>query len=249
MSVDSEAFEVAHTHALTGKAQALVLCEHASNHFPSQYGTLGLDAEARASHIAWDPGALALSHALSQALNAPLVAGGVSRLLYDCNRPPAAPDAIPLRSEIYDIPGNQALTLLSHTDRVDRIYRPFCAAVDAAIATANPAALITMHTFTPVYNGQNRTVEIGVLHDADSRLADAMLTASTDAPFVVRRNQPYGPQDGVTHSLNLHAASRGLLNVMIEVRNDLVATTAGQQAVSAYLNPLIQGALDRAKAP
>ena len=43
-----------------------VVCEHASNHFPPEFGTLGLDATAQSAHIAWDPGALGLARCLSR---------------------------------------------------------------------------------------------------------------------------------------------------------------------------------------
>ena len=110
-------------------------------------------------------------------------------------------------------------------------------------------ALVTMHTFTPVYNGVRRDVEIGVLHDSDARLADAMLAAiGADAPYDTRRNQPYGPEDGVTHSLKIHGVARSIANVMIEVRNDLVATPEGLAQVSAWLNPLVARALEAALA-
>ncbi len=47
--------------------------------------------------------------------------------------------------------------------------------------------------------------------------------------FIVKRNEPYGPQDGVCHTLNLHAEPRGLPYAMLEIRNDLIAEAAGQQ--------------------
>ena len=78
-----------------GPAPVLILCEHASNAFPAEFGTLGLDDDARRSHAAWDPGALDIARRLSDAWAAPLVHSNVSRLIYDCNRPPEAPDAMP----------------------------------------------------------------------------------------------------------------------------------------------------------
>ncbi len=239
------AFEAVRTEGLAGAAGALVLCEHASCEFPARFGTLGLPAEVRRSHIAWDPGALELARSLAGYLGAPLVAGGVSRLLYDCNRPPEAPSAIPERSEAFEVPGNRGLDDRARAERVAAIYRPFCAEVDRVADIARPRALITVHSFTPVYFGRRRMVEIGILHDADSRLADAVLEAAGSAPpYDLRRNAPYGPADGVTHSLKQHGIARGLVNVMIEVRNDLLASPERAGRVSEWLNPLISGALD-----
>ncbi len=225
-------------------APALVLCEHASAAFPARFGTLGLSEEARLSHAAWDPGALELARSLARHLGAPLVAAGVSRLLYDCNRPPDSPGAIREQSEIYAVPGNRDLDARARQARIDQIYRPFVAEVGRVLDRSRARALVTMHTFTPVYEGRRREVEIGVLHDSDSRLADAVLRrAGQGAPHDIRRNEPYGPADGVTHSLKVHGIARGIPNVMIEVRNDLVADAAGLARVSAWLDPLLAAAL------
>lgn len=230
------------TVALSGPAPVLFLCEHASRAFPAALGDLGVDEAVRASHVAWDPGALELAERLARAFGAPLVHGAVSRLYYDCNRPPEAADSIPAKSEMFEIPGNAGLTRAQRDARRDAIYRPFCAAVDIALEKAQPAALVTIHSFTPVYFGRPRTVEIGILHDTDARLADALL-AQDWLGRDVRRNDPYGPADGVTHSLKLHAVSRGLLNVMIELRNDLLATPEGADEIFALLSRNLAAAL------
>ncbi len=227
---------------------ALVLCEHASNHIPPEYHGLGLDAGAAQSHAAWDPGARALSLHIAKALRAPMIAGTVSRLVYDCNRPPEAPSAMPARSEVIDIPGNADLTEAERAARADAIYRPFLDAVGALLdrrrANAIPTALITVHSFTPIYHGAPRSTEIGLLHDTDTALADAMLRCATKLPHrQVDRNQPYGPEDGVTHSLKLHGIARGLPNVMIEVRNDLLQTEDQIAQMSDELMQLLRPAL------
>ena len=231
------------TEAATGPAAVLILCEHASDTIPAEFDDLHLSEEARHSHVAWDPGALPLAQLLKDRLNGALVAGSVSRLLYDCNRPPEAPDAIPSKSEIFDVPGNRDLAPNQREKRVGRIYRPFCDAVDNAIAATSPIAVITVHSFTPVFFGKRRDVEIGILHDADSRLADSVLGHLATCPMKVGRNDPYGPDDGVTHSLKVHAISRGLPNVMIEVRNDLITDAAGVEKVGEILVKALNAAL------
>jgi len=95
--------------------------------------------------------------------------------------------------------------------------------------------LVTVHSFNPVHSGRRRDVEIGVLHDADRRLADRLLAATGEDRFDIRRNAPYGPADGVTHTLKRHALPRGLLNVMLEVRNDLIADATGQERIAGWL--------------
>lgn len=238
-----------------GAGPVVLLCEHASNHIPAHYDGLGLTRAQQVSHVAWDPGARAVSLSLSKALDAPLVASRVSRLVYDCNRPPDSPGAITAQSETTDIPGNRGLTAAQRQERIESVYRPFCAAVDAVLdrrkALDLPTALVTIHSFTPVYFGEQRAVELGILHDTDSRLADAMLAEPVVGPVTgpvsgrdVRRNAPYGPEDGVTHSLQRHGIARGLANVMIELRNDLIRDDTGVARLTDELLRLLTPALN-----
>jgi predicted N-formylglutamate amidohydrolase len=232
-----------------GVSPLLVICEHASRLLPVRFGTLGLSEEALNSHIAWDPGALAVARAISQALDATLVYQRFSRLIYDCNRPPEAAGAMPGKSEVYDIPGNATLSDADKQARTEALYIPFHDAIRALIrdrtARGQETIIVTVHSFTPVYYGKTRAVEIGILHDRDSRLADGMLAAAAGTShYKVERNEPYGPADGVTHTLVLHGLSNGLRNVMIEVRNDLIADQAGQGVVASYLTRLLQQSMD-----
>jgi predicted N-formylglutamate amidohydrolase len=187
-----------------GRGDVVLMCEHASFHIPDEYQRLGLSDLDAHSHAAWDPGALVVAQYLAAELDAPLICGAISRLVYDCNRPPSAVSAMPETSELIQIPGNSGLSAADRADRTAAVYLPFCDAVDATLnpraARGQATVLVTIHSFTPVYFGVQRAVEIGILHDSDSRLADAMLVEAHRLPHrLVQRNEPYGPQDGVTH--------------------------------------------------
>ena len=232
----------------TGKSPVVVVCEHASNFIPSAFNDLGLAVDDLDSHAAWDPGALAIAKGLSERLDAKLIASDVSRLVYDCNRPPSAPDAMPHQSEAIMVPGNTGLTAAQRQDRIDEFYKPFRATLAEAIAATSSPVIVTVHSFTPTYYGQKRAVEIGVLHDTDARLADVMLeTASRFTKALVLRNDPYGPEHGVTHTLKEHALANGHLNVMLEVRNDLIQTTQQQDEMADCIANWLADALVRLK--
>ncbi len=228
-----------------GRSPVVLVCEHASCHIPAEFADLGLAPEARRSHVAWDPGALEVARALSRVLDAPLVASTVSRLVYDCNRPPEAPDSTPARSEVFDIPGNAGLDAAARRRRAALYYEPFRALLHETLSAPGRRTLVTVHSFTPVYMGRRREVELGILHDADSRLADEMLRlAPTHCRMRAWRNAPYGPEDGVTHTLRVHGLSRGIPNVMLEIRNDLIADEASQQKAGQCLAALLAAALE-----
>jgi predicted N-formylglutamate amidohydrolase len=227
-----------------GQSPVVVVCEHASFFIPAVFEDLGLAIDALQSHAVWDPGALGVANGLASCIDATVIASGVSRLVYDCNRPPSSPDAMPHQSEAIRVPGNMNLTTSQRQARTDSYYKPFHTALTRAVAAKPAPVIVTIHSFTPVYHGRNRAVEIGVLHDSDSRLADAMLQIApehTDA--VVLRNAPYGPEHGVTHTLKEHALPNGHLNVMLEIRNDLIQNADQQGEISKRLAKWLSDAL------
>lgn len=230
------------------RGRLVLVCEHASNHIPEAWGDLGLSAAQRVAHIAWDPGALGLARQLAQRLDAVLVHAPVSRLVYDCNRAPDMPGAMPLRSEIHDIPGNAAISAEERAARTAAVYVPFHDGLHALlmdrIARGLDPVVVTIHSFTPVYFGAPRAVEFGVIHDADSALARAILDAARAGTSLASElNQPYSAQDDVTHTLRLQATPYGLPNAMLEIRNDLIATPAAEAAMADRLAPALAAAM------
>lgn len=226
-----------------GTAPICLVCEHASAFIPSNLADLGVAPEHRYSHAAWDIGGLDLAKALSKTLDAPLVGSRISRLVYDCNRPPSAPGAFPERSEVINVPGNVGLDDAARAARVTEVYDPFRTLLKTTLdGFSTPPALVTIHTFTPVWFGQPRDVELGLLHDSDDRLARAMMANRPDG-LDAQLNAPYSVTDGVTHTLREHAIPRGLQNVMIEVRNDLVSDAAGVARFTEILSTMLTKAL------
>ncbi|WP_339759708.1 N-formylglutamate amidohydrolase [uncultured Hoeflea sp.] len=233
-----------------GTSEIVLICEHASKTMPKSLGTMGLDEVKLASHIAWDIGAQRVAEMLSDRLDATLVSQRFSRLAYDCNRPPEADGAYPERSEIYDVPGNVGLSAEDKARRANALYHPFHRAIDtlldARLAAGRDVILVTVHSFTPVYFGTRRDGHLGILHDDDSRLADVMIDASAALELdQVLRNYPYGPEDGVTHTLQRHGLTRQIANVMLEIRNDLISDDAGQTAWAGRIAELLEMSLER----
>jgi len=227
-----------------GAGPFVIVCDHASNLFPQEYDFLGLSPDLRRAHIAWDPGALPVSYGLSTMLDAPLLWPEASRLIVDCNRDPDAPDLILAESEGRPVPGNRELHEGERIRRLASVHVPYHRAIDAALtrraAERRPTAVVAVHSFTPVYLGKSRPWHIGIVFDEDRRLADPMVAAlRTDEAITVGVNQPYSPADRVYYTLTRHARPRGLPAVMIEIRNDLIADEAGQQAWAGRLGAIL----------
>ena len=222
------------TYNSNGAGAFVITCDHASNFIPSEFGGLGLGAADLIRHIAWDPGALGVSRAMSKHLDAPLVCGNVSRLIIDCNRPRDAHDLIAQTSETTIIPGNANLSSDQRGQRISRYYEPFHESVDVAVAKGLSRSIspgvIAVHSFNPVYKGVSRPWEIGIIHDDDDAWALGIVERLTaDKSLTVGVNEPYSPKDRVYYTLERHARSRGLPAVMIEIRNDEIAEIRDQQ--------------------
>ncbi len=235
-----------------GAPGVIVICEHAANALVPPWQEA---AEALlASHAASDIGALGLAQALGPRLaialgGAELVAAPLSRLIYDLNRSPDRPDACPAQSEIHPVPMNRAVDAAERLLRTEQLYIPFHNLVRArlarALALGKRPVVLTIHSFTPVWHGQPRTVEFGVIHDAMAGLAEAIVASAVamEPRLVTELNAPYSAADHVTHSLRLHALPYGLDNAMLEIRNDLIDRPDTQQAMAARLAPVIAQAI------
>lgn len=222
----------------------LVTVEHAGRAVPGSLSDLGLPPGEIDRHIGWDPGALALGSALADRLGAMLLAQPYSRLVIDCNRPRGAPDLVPASSDGTSVPANAGLSDADHARRWDAIHAPF----HAAVAEAAPRArgLLAVHTYDPRRrsDGSVRPWPIGLLwrqaNPLAENLASALAREAMALPLGI--NQPYEIEDASDYTIPVHAESRRLPHVLIEVRNDFLGTETAVAAVAdllvrAHLNP------------
>ena len=219
----------------SGASPFVLICDHASRRIPRALGDLGVAASELSRHIAWDIGALGVASKLSSLLDATLIAQTYSRLVIDCNRPLTSPTSITLRSERTDVPGNRDLSPDDRAARANEIFAPYHARISAELdrrkAAGRPTALISMHSFTPVFTDVARPWHVGMLYHRDARLAHALLELIRgEGPWNVGDNEPYSVSDGTDYAIPVHGEARGLPHVEIEVRQDLIETEAGQAA-------------------
>jgi predicted N-formylglutamate amidohydrolase len=229
-------------------AGVLLVCDHASNRVPAQLANLGLSAAELDQHIGWDIGAAALTRALSVRLDASAVLARYSRLVIDCNRAPDARDLVPLVSDGVAVPANAGLGAEDIALRLENYHEPYHRAIHRLLS--DPArlvprtAMVAVHSFTPRMNGQDRPWHLGLLFDDDARLAQALQAESAHEPgYVVGINQPYAPSDGIYYTLARHAAPLRMLNVMLEVRNDLLSRTQDIEHQADRLSRWLSAAL------
>ena len=229
-----------------GRGSILLLCDHASNFIPGAFASLGLTQENLNNHFAWDPGAAGVTRKISDLLDCPAILAAASRLMIDCNRDPDDWDSIVELGETTPIPGNIGLSDAERAARIAAFHTPFHDCVDAArIACAGRIrAVVSIHSFTPEYRGQRRPWHIGLVYNEDHRIARSLaVQLGADERLIVGDNEPYGPGDRVYYSLTRHAEGHGLGSLMIEIRNDLIASEAGQTAWADRLAPMLMNAV------
>ena len=231
---------------LAGRPQsgALILCDHATNAMPAGYGGLGLSCAARARHIAYDIGAAGVARDLAARLGAPAVLSTFSRLLIDPNRGADDPTLVMRLSDGAIVPGNARIDQAEIDRRLALYWRPYraavAAAIDEALAAGVAPALVSIHTFTPHWKGVARPWEVGVLWDRDDRLARPLIDAlAADGDLTVGDNEPY---DGALIGDTMYdlGTRRGLGHALIEIRQDLVADARGEAAWAERLARLVQ---------
>jgi predicted N-formylglutamate amidohydrolase len=217
-------------------------------------GDLGLHAREWDRHIVWDIGIAGLGQMLCELLEATFIRQRFSRLVIDCNRDPARPDAIPEVSDGAHIPANTGLTPAERQARFEAVSAPYHAAIaaelDARAARGQPTTLISLHSFTPQMNAFDRPWRFGVLHAEDSAYSRAVLTRlqADLGPDFVGDNQPYR-MDEVDFTIPHHCRPRGLDYLELETRQDLIADESGQREVAERLAKLLPEALADLRSP
>jgi len=210
-------------HLRAGEGDILIVADHASNTIPPEFNGLGLTHDALEAHIAWDIGTAALGHALSARLGCEAILSNVSRLVVDKNRRIDQPGLIPDISDGIAIPGNTELTDSAVNARLEDFYHPYHAAIEAAVASKTAPMLISLHSFTPHMDGRQRPWQCGLLYNQDDRLARKAISFFAQFDLCVGDNQPY-PGNIYNATMDRHAEAAGHPYLMLEIRNDLLAT-------------------------
>ncbi len=230
------------------EAGVLFLCDHAANTLPKAYGTLGLAKERLALHIAYDIGAAWVTRRLAALFGAPAVLSRFSRLLIDPNRGADDPTLVMRLSDGDIIPGNARIGTEEIEYRRTHFWQPYRTAIattiDAMLSHGPPPAVVSIHTFTPVWKARPRPWEVGILWDSDPRFAFPLIEALAGEGLCVGDNEPY---DGALRgdTLDEEVTRLGFAGLLIEIRQDLVATMMEASAFAERLAPILRPILAR----
>lgn len=229
-------------------ADIILVCDHAVNDVPPGI-SLGLTAEQMQDHIALDIGAAEVTRRIAALMKIPAILAKTSRLVIDCNRHEQDASLVPKISDNTLIPGNQNLEHKDITARIAAFYDPFHSAIDRQIkrhlAAGKRPLVMAVHSFTPIYQGSRRSVDVGFLWNKDPRLAQAMIGLfERETDLIVGDNIPYSGKD-LYHTMEIHGAKRGLAQTTLEIRNDHLRKAADIEAWSRLLADMLDECCDR----
>lgn len=216
----------------------LLTCEHASERFPEPWRWPEPDLWLQGTHWAFDLGAADLTRELAAELGATAVLSRFSRLLADPNRDPASADLFLLRAEGRGVALNQAIDAAERERRLARLWRPYHQAIERLLAESDAEIVLAIHSFTPVFEGRPRAVELGVLFDEEEALAERLRAALARAGFRVHMNEPYSGRAGLIYCAKRHAVAHGRRAVELEVRQDLAVQPGVRARLVAALGAL-----------
>jgi predicted N-formylglutamate amidohydrolase len=211
----------------------ILTCEHGGHQVPARWRHLfdGADDVLR-SHRGWDRGALCTFRMLAPEIADAAFFSNTTRLLVDLNR---SVGHRALFSEFTrDLPEAQRREILR------RYYYPFRNRVAETIRSwrqrGDTVVHISVHSFTPVLDGESRNADVGLLYDPGRDLEKCLcrrwkaLLCRAAPGYRTRLNYPYrGTADGFTKWLR-DAHPTGYAGIELELNEGNVGRRCGQVA-------------------
>lgn len=221
--------------AATAQPLAVLTCEHASNRLPEPWFWPEADRRLVEMHWAYDLGIAEVTRRLAAATGSPAVLSRFSRLLIDPNRPVDSDTLLRGIADGQPVALNQGVTAADRAERIARYYEPYHAACDALVGGFSGLPVVSLHSFTPSYEGQPREVQLGVLYDDDDAWGEAWYAFLSGRGYDVRRNEPWSGKQGLMYGPQRHARRYGRRAVELEVRQDLATDPAEVDRLTVLL--------------
>lgn len=223
----------------------LVVCDHASNHVPDDID-LGIDRALLSRHIAYDIGVTGVASFLVELSGCAAFLANNSRLVVDLNRYPEDATAIPETSDGVEIPGNH-LNISFRKQRLDRYFHPYHARLQDLLRHHRPALILSIHSFTPRLESDpdgHRPWQIGILYNEYETAANLAIERLEGEGLVVGDQLPYSGKL-LNATMNRHAEANDIPYVGVEIRQDLVGSSEGQERFAAILGEMAQYVVER----
>ena len=199
----------------------LLSCEHGGNLVPEPWHSLfNGHEELLTSHLGYDIGIAGFARWLANQLHAPLHLAEVTRLLVEVNRSPGHPRLFSEFSRSLDRQTRERLLQLYYYPYRQAVVRH----IEQLMADHGRVCHLSLHTFTPVLNGEVRNADIGLLYDPQRPAEKSFCLLWQDnltrlaEGWKVRRNYPYrGTMDGFVTLLRRRFPAERYLGFELEL--------------------------------
>lgn len=217
----------------------VVVADHASNHVPADLA-LGIAPALLDTHIAVDIGIAGVAARLAREHGMAAHLATVSRLVIDLHRQEDSLALIPEASDGRPIPGNIGA---DREMRLERFHRPYHRALADWLNAVDPRLIVALHSFTPRLDcdpQQQRPWDVALLYNRDDRAARHAIRLFAANGLTVGDNQPYSGKQ-LNATMDRHAEAQGRPYLTIEIRQDHIASEAGQARWAALVADVANG--------
>ncbi len=227
-----------------GTAPFLLTCEHASNRVPAPLRTNPRDREWLATHWGWDIGARTTAREIVRATGSLGVFSRFSRLLCDPNRAPDHPHLIRCAVEGEVLGFNGDLDIDEVDRRLEKYHAAYHAAVDRVVGARlqhpGDLMLLALHSFTPVFGDEVRSMDVGILFHPFEEIARRLAEEIRAEGFAVALNEPYSARDGLMYAATRHGDAHDTVYLELEINQKLIGTAADARRVGRALSRALQ---------
>jgi predicted N-formylglutamate amidohydrolase len=216
----------------------VITCEHGGNHIPTTYAAHFAGYEdILKSHRGLDIGALVCALLFSKRLNYPLFYTETSRLLIEHNRTLEHPELFSFVTKAFSADEKEKL--------IQQYYLPYRNQLEQfiknAIQAGDTVIHLSIHSFTPILNGDTRKTEVGILFDPERELEEQYATKwqkhiqKKNDIWRVKFNYPYlGIDDGFT-SYFRSIFKTNYAGIELEINQKLFDCFPAQQVANALI--------------
>lgn len=251
-----------HYLKLRKNSSILLTAEHASGRIPKEYKNLGLSRKERlGAKDLNDPGSLAVLRILEKGWGASYLYSNISRLVIDCNRvlDGKSKNKNTFHSgalkkqlltdfgegeKIITIPGNDISDekefLKEERKRYEKYAVPYKKAgyhaTDQILKTNEKVLIVMIHSFFPVYNGDKRKVDIGVLYDKSQKAGKKVVRVlRKNSSLNIGDNSPWKMSDVDGGIFGKLQEKKGVKLIAFDINNKHLRTKKDIQKIARLL--------------
>jgi predicted N-formylglutamate amidohydrolase len=203
----------------------VITAEHASNALPEGYNWTDSDrAFFVDEHWGYDKGSLDIAMHLAKELKCVLVYSLYSRLLVDVNRDLPSQTLFRKSGDGRLVDLNRNMDEEEEDLRIQKYHLSYYRALREVSMKVDPMYIFGVHSFTPLYEGNPRTLEMGILVNYSDDMAERLCGELKKRHHNVEINQPYDGKEGLAALGALLYAKVPVTRqgIQFEFRNDLI---------------------------